>query len=158
VTTLPTITTAEHLVPTLKIWERKLNAGLSAQPAPRMVVNLRADGGAVGSTGITLTWESVPGADGYQLQSAGSYPSLFGDFSNAPIIATIAATGATSWVDHTGITTVTRFYRIRATAGTANQPQSVPGPWSAPVKQTSGANNIVYDKTSYSWMRAQRVR
>ena len=137
---LPTITSLELLIPNLKIWQHALAPTVNIPPTPRPPFNFRAVGGAVGATGVTLQWEIVQGADGYQIQSSNT-----GDFSNASIIATTHELAATSWFDSTISTGVKRYYRIRATSGTTNQPQTIFGQWSAPISNSSGSNTTVYD-------------
>jgi len=155
---LPTIVNLERAVPTLKLWQQQLNQGISSPQPPRTPFNFHASGGASGSRSITLNWETISGADGYQIQM-----SATGDFSSAPIIATISNTAATSWSDDTVVTSVKRWYRIRSTAGTSFQPQSVQGIWSAPIISTSGNNATTYDQTSGTsgnggWNKPAKVR
>jgi len=142
---LPIVYSLAELIPTLKVWQQSLNLPLRLPQLPRIPFNFRATSGPAGTLIITLRWERVVGSDGYQLQS-----SMNGDFSSvnvAPILATIRGSEAIIWVDSPGISTK-RWYRIRATAGTASQPQSVLSPWSAPIIQISGSGNVVYDQVS----------
>lgn len=142
---LPSINSLQQLLPTLKIWQQTINPSVNAPTPPRTPFNFRAIGGASGATGVTLNWELVRGADGYQVQS-----SPTGDFSNASIVATLNSAAAISWFDSTIASGVKRYYRIRATTGTVNQPQSVFGVWSAPISSTSGNGTTSYDQTSGS--------
>jgi len=140
---LPVINSLEQLLPSLKVWQQALNPTLNLPVAPRTPFNLRATGGAAGATGITLNWDIVKGADGYEIQSSSN-----GDFSTAAIVATLTNGAATSWFDNTQVTSVKRWYRIRATNGTTQSPHYVKGPWSAPINNTSGSATTVYDQTS----------
>jgi hypothetical protein len=140
---LPIISSLEQLLPTLKIWQQTLNPLTNTPVPPRPPFNLRATGGASGATGITLNWELVTGADGYEIQSSST-----GDFSNASIIATLTNIASTSWFDSTTVTSVKKYYRIRATIGTTNAPHSIKGAWSASISNTSGSGTTTYDQTS----------
>ena len=142
---LPTITSLEQMLPALKIWQQKLNSVLNSPVAPHAPFNFAASGGATGATGITLSWAIVKGADGYELQF-----STNGNFSTAAIIGILGRIDATSFFDSTTVTSVKRYYRVRATAGTKNQPHSVKGAWSAPISVTSGSGATTYDSTSHT--------
>jgi hypothetical protein len=142
---LPTINSLESLLPMLKIWQQTINPAISVPPIPRSPFNFRAMGGATGTIGIALSWEQVAGADGYQIQS-----SPTGDFSTAPIVATLSSISATSFFDNTIVTGVKRWYRIRSTSGTIANPQSVQGTWTAPIYATSGSGTTTYDTVSSS--------
>lgn len=140
---LPTINSLDQAVSQLKVWQQSLNQVVSIPKAPRTPFNFQAAGAAAGVTGIPLSWEQVSGADGYEIQM-----SQTGDFSSAGIIATLPSPAATSYFDNTISTGAKRYYRIRATSGTTNQPQSVKGIWSAPITQTSGSPTTTYDTSS----------
>jgi hypothetical protein len=143
--TLPQINSLEELLPALKIWQQTLNPVISTPPIPRSPFNFHATGGAAGAIGITLNWEQVSGADGYQIQS-----STTGDFSTAPIVATLSSISATSFFDNTVVTGVKKYYRIRSTSGTLSNPQSVQGVWTSPISASSGSGTTVYDQVSNS--------
>lgn len=140
---LPVISSLEQLLPALKIWQQAINPVINTPVAPRAPFNFHAVGGAAGATGITLNWESVKGADGYEIQS-----STTGDFSTAPIIATLTNLASTSFFDSTAITSVKKWYRIRSTTGTTNSPHSIKGIWSSPIFNTSGSGTTSYDQTT----------
>jgi len=137
---LPTITTLQALLPSLKIWQQKIQPVLGNVPTPRCPFNFRATGGPTGTTFVVLNWEEVSGTDGYEIQASST-----GDFSTATTIATFKSPVATSWVDTTITTGVQRWYRIRSTAGTLAKPQSVFSVWSAPITSTSGNNTTSYN-------------
>lgn len=142
---LPTINTLDRAVSQLKVWQQSLNPVLATPKAARTPFNFQAAGGATGVLGITLSWEAVPGADGYEVQM-----SPTGDFSTAVTIVNLTSAAATSFYDNTATSAVKRYYRIRSTSGTTSQPHSVPGIWSAPISQTSGSGNTTHDTVSFS--------
>jgi len=143
--TLPTITAMEQLLPALKIWQQQLNPVVNSPVAPHAPFNVAAAGGAAGATGITITWGVLPGVDGYEVQMSPN-----GDFTNATVIATLTNLAATSTFDSTVVTGVKRWYRVRGTAGTRNQPHTVKGIWSAPVAATSGSGLVTHDQTTFT--------
>lgn len=142
---LPTIHSANEAPRKLKIWQQQLNPVVNQPKAPRTPFNFQASGGAAGVLGNQLSWDRVQGADGYQIQMSST-----GDFSSAQVIATLTSPVATSYFDNTVQSAVKRYYRIRSTSGTTNQPQSVQGIWSAPISQTSGSATTSYDTVSGS--------
>jgi hypothetical protein len=113
---------------------------------PRAPFNLRALGG---SSGNTLSWEDIPGADGYELQM-----STNGDFSSA---TTISSGTSTSFTDVTHSAGTKRWYRLRGFVRT-RQTDVVPGPWSAPIVSTSGSNVTTYDQVTHTpaWQAGKR--
>jgi len=137
---LPTITTLQALLPSLKIWQQKIQPALGNVPVPRCPFNFRASGGPTGTTFVVLNWEQVSGTDGYEIQASST-----GDFSTATTIATFKSPVATAYVDSTVTTGVQKWYRIRSTAGTLAKPQSVTSVWSAPVSNTSGSGTTSYN-------------
>lgn len=141
---LPLPTSLEELLPILKIWQQAINPVVAAPLPPRSPFNFHAIGGAAGATGITLRWEPVAKADGYEIQSTTN-----GDFSTAITIATLSSSVATGFFDSTIVTGVKRYYRIRSTSGTLAMPQSVKGIWTAPIIAASGSGVTVYDQMSY---------
>jgi hypothetical protein len=140
---LPAINSLQELLPALKLWQQTLNTVINNPVPPRPPFNFHANGNAAGATGVTLNWEVVSGADGYDIQSSPN-----GDFSNASIIASLTSPAATSWFDSTAVTSVKRYYRIRSTIGTNNSPHTIKGQWSAPIFNSSGSGTIVYDQVS----------
>ena len=148
---LPTITSPQQILGGLKQWQKQLEPSVSLPVEPRPPWNLRITGG---TSANTLSWETVPGATGYEVQV-----SQNGDFSTAPIVATSSDPSATSHVDNTVTNGVKRWYRVRSTADTTNQPNAVKGRWSAPVISTSGSGVTTYDQVTHStmWRRGQTV-
>jgi len=99
-----------------------------------------------------LTWESVPGASGYEIQASAS-----GDFSQAPIISVPTSQNQTVYNHESGATGTKFYYRIRATNGDAKST------WSAPIAIVSTTAASVYDQTSHTsgvngWNRVSNVR
>src|ERR1700734_3330192 len=81
---------------------------ISVQPLPpRTPFNLRVTGGSAGNA---LSWETVPGADGYEIQMSPN-----GDFSQA---TTVYSGNATAFTDVHITTGTTRWYRARGYAKT----------------------------------------
>jgi hypothetical protein len=148
---LPTITSPQQILGGLKRWQQQLDPSVSLPVEPRPPWNLRITGGTALNS---LSWEPVPGAGGYEIQV-----SQNGDFSNAPIIATPTDGGATSHVDNTAVNGVKKWYRVRSTAGTTNQPNALKGLWSAPVISTSGSGTTTYDQVTHSktWRTGQTL-
>ena len=142
-TSLPTITSLQGLFAGLAQWQQALNPVITAPVPVRPPFNFTAAGGAAGATGISLTWERVAGADGYQLQR-----SATGDFSSATTIATLRSPVATSFFDSTVVTGTKYYYRVSSTAGTIQQPQSINGAWSSPISATSGNAQTTYDTST----------
>lgn len=112
---------------------------------PRTPWNFRA---TANSSGNALSWESVPGADGYELQMTTN-----GDFSTA---STVFAGAATTFTDAVASGTK-RWYRVRPFART-RQDEIVPGTWSAPLISTSGSGTTTYDQTTHTaaWQSGRR--
>jgi hypothetical protein len=148
---LPTITSLHQILSGLKQWQQQLNPSVSLPVEPRAPWNLRITGGT--STNA-LSWEKVPGAQGYEVQVSAN-----GDFSNAPILTTPSDSSATSHADNTITNGVKRWYRIRTTTGTANQPGLLKSLWSAPVISTSGSGTTIYDQVTHSasWRATQTL-
>jgi hypothetical protein len=142
---LPGINSLQELLPALKIWQQSLTPVISAPVPPRSPFSFSANGGAAGATGITLNWEVVRGADGYEVQS-----STNGDFSAAPIIAALQSVVATSFFDSTVVTNIKRYYRMRATNGSHAAPHSIKGAWTAVISATSGSGTTTFDQVSKS--------
>jgi hypothetical protein len=139
---LPTITDNASIIPYLKLWQTKLNQVVKQPNVPRSPFNFQAAGGAAGSQSTVLNWEPVPGADGYEIQSASD-----GNFTLSLNLIPITSGVQTSYFDSVGATSTARYYRIRATAGTSNQPQVTKGTWSAPIIGTTGGGTT-YDNVS----------
>src|SRR6516164_3587898 len=135
---LPTITTLEALLPTLKIWQQKLNPTVSRPRAPRSPWNFAATAPGT-TTQNKLTWEAVPNATGYEIQA-----SPTGDFGSAPIISVPTSQGQTVYNHESGASGQLYHYRIRATNGTSKST------WTAPIAITSVTNTKVYDQRSHT--------
>lgn len=112
----------------------------AVQPVPpRTPRNLRSTGVASGNA---VSWETVPGADGYELQMTPN-----GDFSTA---ATVQSGAPTTYNDIVPAGTK-RWYRVRPTAGTPSQPGIIKGNWSAPIISVGNSGATTYDQTTHVW-------
>jgi len=123
--TLPTITTLSDFVRVMKKWQTQLNPLLKNPKTPHAPWNFAA---TRQRGGILLTWTSLSGtdADGYQILRSDN-----GDFSS-PLVIPVTNAQQNSYFDSlggsTGSTTpITKWYRIRATNGTAQNPHSIIG-------------------------------
>lgn len=142
--TLPTITSYADMLQKLEAWRQVLTPSASSTPiTPRSPFNFSAQGGVAGTTGILLTWERVPHADGYEIQSSPN-----GDFSSVGVSVAIDNGSQTSYFDSLGVASTQRYYRIRATNGTIAQPHTVKGTLTAPINATSGSGVTSYDNVS----------
>jgi hypothetical protein len=146
---LQTITSPHQIVGGLKQWQQQLNPfrlaprGATAPVEPsyrRRHIDKRSLLG------------KGPRAHGYEVQVSSN-----GDFLNAPIITTSSDSSATTHVDNTIVNGVKRWYRIRTTTGTTNQPGLLKSLWSAPVISTSGSGTTTYDQVTHSaaWRAGQ---
>src|SRR5690348_12797569 len=129
---LPAITNYQTLMQTLQSWRKTINNSINRPSAPSVPRNFQ---GTQARGGVSLTWAGVqtPGADGFEILK-----SLTGDFTvGAYTIIPLHDPNATSYFDSTGGAPMTVSYRIRATAGTQSNPQSVKGVESGTVKVTS---------------------
>lgn len=109
--------------PGLAQWRQALQNSTKSVATPRIPWNFQV---ANKQGGNYLTWQSVSGADGYVVDISSS-----GDFSTGVTSITLPGNDNTAYF-HTvptaqGATPAVMYYRIRATAGTTNQPQSVQG-------------------------------
>ena len=135
---LPNISNLQQLLPSLKIWQQRLNRTIQKPQAPRAPFNLKASS-MTGATAVLLEWEPVRGADGYIV-----YSSDVGDFSDGRVAKVQANPMATTWTDNLVIAGKTRFYRVSATSGTIANPRSVVGNPSVVVSIASGHNAPLY--------------
>ena len=144
---LPTIQNTAHIVLQLKQWQAKLN-GVLRNPNPlRSPVNFRA-ASASSATNIALSWDAIPNADGYEIES-----STNGDFSAFETGATPIVIGngtQTTYSDAVGAASQSRWYRIRATSSVNSDRHASKGTWTAPIKATSGSGTTVYDQVSHA--------
>lgn len=124
-------------IPALTQWRAKLNNTLKRPFAPKIPWNFAV---ASKQGGNLLTWASVAGADGYEIDK-----STTGDFSSNFTTVQLPAQQQSSYFDASptaqGATPVKMFYRMRATAGTLAQPQSVKGKDTGVLSSTAIAPN-----------------
>ena len=142
---LPIIHNEEMLIRTLEQWRQRLNKTIKRVPRLRPPFNFRTLGGAAGSTGVSLQWTAVTGADGYEIQRASTR-----DFSDTGTITsfTVENGAQEAFFDSLGATTVARFYRIASLSGTTSEPHSVRGQFSAVIGGTSGSTATTYDNVT----------
>ncbi len=143
---LPVITTQEGLLLYLKQFERKLNPLLARARTPKSVWNFKV---TTKRGGLLLEWDILSGADGYEIQS-----SVNADFAS-PVVIPLRNSQQNSYFDALGGGPTTRFYKIRATAGTIRTPHTVKGKLSGIVSGTSidstdvaTAETTVFDTTT----------
>jgi len=109
--------------PGLAQWRQALQNSVKSVATPKIPWNFAVQNKQGGNY---LTWQSVSGADGYIVDVSTS-----GDFSSGTTSVTLQGNANTAYFDTVptaqGATPALRYYRVRATAGTTNQPQSVQG-------------------------------
>ena len=133
---LPNIDRPEKLIPGLKLWQRKLGESLKVPFASRQVENFQAFGVL---NGVELSWHRVPGADGYEILRSETT-----DFDESVTeVIPIRRPQQTTYSDGLNGNGITRYYKIRATSGTAAQPHSVKGQISGLLRITSGSGEVV---------------
>jgi hypothetical protein len=133
--TLPTITSVSDLTRVLKKWQTQLNPLLKVPKTPHAPWNFAA---TRQRGGILLSWAAgaQTDVDGYIILRSDN-----GDFAN-PVTIPIQSAKQNSYFDPLGGTTggtaaITKWYRIRATNGTVQNPQSILGILSGAVTTTS---------------------
>lgn len=113
-----------HPDPILTQWRQALTRTLRRTQTPTVPWNFRI---TPKRGGLLLEWERVTtiGADGYELVRSDD-----ADFSEATITITVENNLQTAYFDAialSGAALPTRYYKIRATAGTKDNPRSVKG-------------------------------
>jgi hypothetical protein len=126
-----------NIVPGLTQWRQVLNKSVKSVPSPKVPWNFQV---ANKQGGNYLTWQTVSGADGYIVEI-----STNGDFSTGVDAKQLPGNNNISYFDtvptSSGASPAIRYYRVRATAGTTNQPQSVQGNASGAISSTAIAPN-----------------
>lgn len=126
---IPSITS----IPGLVQWRNALTASTATVAPPRIPWNFAV---ASQQGGNYLTWQQVKTADGYIVDISTS-----GDFSTGVTSVSLPGNQNTAYFDTTptasGATPAARYYRVRATAGTTQQPQSVSGQVSGVISSTA---------------------
>lgn len=134
---LPTITDASQLPQYLKVWQTELAPLLKKALVPRIPWNFAITSKQGGNY---ATWQGVAEADGYILDI-----STTGDFSTGAITVPLLGQNNTAYFDNVptagGAAPAIRYYRVRATAGTTANPQSVSGRPSQVISSTAIAPN-----------------
>ena len=129
---LPTISGTQNPINSLINWQQQLAPAVTnALPAPTPqnfgVTNSRG--------GLQLTWSPIPNndsVDGFEILK-----SQNGSFTDDLQVIPVSGGQQSSFFDSMGGGAQTAHYRIRATSGTASNPQSVRGPDSGVVSHTS---------------------
>ena len=122
---LPTIKSYGDLLPYLKRWSQAINPLLKRVDVPHAPYRFRVTNQRGGNL---LEWDNVAGADGYEILK-----STTGDFDDGASFETIPLRSDqhTSYFDALSgsgaAVTVTRYYKLRATAGTTQNPHSIKG-------------------------------
>lgn len=124
-------------IPGVQQWQQILKTVNSSPQTPKIPWQFTVKNQQGGNY---LTWQVVAGADGYVVDI-----STNGDFSvvlssiNLPGINNITYFDTAPTAN--GVAPTVRYYRVRATAGTTNQPQSVLGLTTGVVSSTAIAPN-----------------
>jgi hypothetical protein len=126
---IPTISSS----PELALWYQQVK-NIGKKPlSPRIPWNFTVVNKQGGNY---LTWQQVDGADGYRVDI-----STNGDFSTGIQTVTLKGNANTAYFDTVptsgGATPAARQYRVRATSGTASDPQTVDGLNSAVISSTA---------------------
>ncbi len=140
---LPTITPTNQndVASYLKGWGVTLRRTLSSPPTPKTPWGFRVTNQRGGNL---LQWSKVKGADGYEILRSDS-----ADFNDVTFSRKLPGGEQTSYFDSLGGAAAKKDYKIRATAGTDSQPQSVSGVLSGMVSNTSlDATDIVTAPTT----------
>ena len=129
---LPYTPVGEDMAGFLKTWSMSLRSVTRRPPVLKAPRNFSATSQR---GGILLNWAVREGADGYEILRSDTP-----DFSS-PVILRLAGGRQTAYFDTLGgsatTQTYTKYYKIRATSGTDEQPQSVVGALSGIVSNTS---------------------
>lgn len=122
-----------NTLPGLQQWQQALQSATKGVLTPRIPWNFTVTSKQGGNY---LTWQSVSGADGYIVDI-----SQNGDFSTGIISINLPGNNNTAYFDTVptaaGATPAIRYYRVRATAGTVQQPQSVQGLTTGVISSTA---------------------
>jgi hypothetical protein len=133
VRTIPTISS----LPELAQWRHALKNSIKSVAAPMIPWNFQVTSKQGGNF---LTWTSVKGADGYEVDV-----STTGDFSTNITTIPLRSSVQTSYFDSVptaqGGAPATRWYQVRATSGTVSQPHSVKGLNSGVISSNAIAPN-----------------
>lgn len=146
---LPIIRQPEELLAKMDQWRKTLAPLLKTPPAPQIPFNFKITECRGGNQ---LSWARVDGADGYEITRTDS-----NDFSGAKTI-TIEGGDTIEYFDSIAISGASLpkiGYKLRATAGTAQNKHSVKGKMTYPVFATpldpsdsTSAGTTHFDKTT----------
>jgi len=116
----------------LEQWRQGLNPLVNRPATPRAPRNFKVTNQRGGNL---LEWAAVSGADGYEVLKSTST-----DFTDPEIIPLRSPEGTAYFDSLSGsgaAVTVTRHYKVRATAGTSTNPHSVLGKLTGMISSTS---------------------
>jgi len=116
----------------LEQWRQGLNPLVTRPSTPRAPRNFKVTNQRGGNL---LEWAKVSGADGYEVLKATST-----DFTTVEVIPLRSPEGTAYFDSLSGsgaAVTVTRHYKVRATAGTTQNPYSIQGKLSGIISSTS---------------------
>src|SRR6185312_3094618 len=109
--------------PGLIQWQQGLRNNVKSVTTPKIPWNFMVQNKQGGNY---LTWQLVAGADGYIVDVSTKW-----EFSTGVTSVTLKWNNNTAYFDNVptaqGVAPALRYYRVRATAGTVSQPQSVQG-------------------------------
>lgn len=140
---LPIISREKDIIQGLWKWRKELKNSTRLVSRLRAVFNFRASGSTTLTTTILLEWEPLRGADGYIIERSDN-----GNFANPLRFPVIKGQAAASFPDNVGATGQTRYYRIIATSGTAQNPHSVEGIPSSVISAITNSATTSYDSGS----------
>mgnify|MGYP001488246249 CR=1 FL=1 len=134
---IPVITDTRQLIRQIQGWQRGMKEVVKRVPEPEVPWNFSA---VSKQGGNQLSWAVVDSADGYVIDW-----NLTGDFETGFTSISIGDSGAADYFDTVatqgGTAPAKRYYRLYATAGTALQPHSVKGNFTAVISATAIAPN-----------------
>lgn len=124
-------------IPGIQQWQQVLKTVNSSPQTPKIPWQFTVKNQQGGNY---LTWQVVAGADGYIVDISAN-----GDFSTTLSSINLPGINNITYFDTAptanGVAPTIRYYRVRATAGTTNQPQSVLGLTTGVVSSTAIAPN-----------------
>lgn len=124
-------------IPGIQQWQQVLKTVNASPQTPKIPWQFKVKNQQGGNY---LTWQAVTGADGYIVDISAN-----GDFSTTLSSKNLLGNNNITLFDSiptsNGATPAIRYYRVRATAGTVSQPQSVSGLPTGVLSSTAIAPN-----------------